>query len=363
MKKKGVGLLHAAAILCLGLLSRPTWAGGNGTTAASFLELPTGAGPAALGGAYSTQADVYAPDWNPAALGFLESTQIAGQHLSYVESIHFETLQAVHPVHRGWGLGASVRYLGSGDMPKLDLEGESRGDFSFSHSAVSLATGHRIGSRLAFGAGLRWIHGKLDAVQADAYSATFGSLFQASPAWRFAAVLSDAGAGMRFRDQRDPLPTALRLGTAWKVSPPLQLSCDALLRKEGPRSFHSGVAWRALPSIDLRAGYRTDTLKGLSFLAGLSMGVGFFWSGQELAYTWRPVGDLGDTHALSFHLRFGEAERARRNLIHYRPQQVVSGPETDPLLLDYEMTGRLLSVDEAPAALHDATAPSGDSSR
>src|SRR5579872_802687 len=63
----------------------------SGTEGASFLDIPVGAGPAALGAAYSALAtDAYAPTWNPAGLGFVTDNEFSGQHLSYLESINYE---------------------------------------------------------------------------------------------------------------------------------------------------------------------------------------------------------------------------------------------------------------------------------
>src|SRR5689334_2985131 len=88
-----------------------------GSEAASFLDIPVGGGPAALGSAYTALAsDAYAPTWNPGGLGFVDSTQLAGQHLDYLESIHYEYLSFVHPLAKGRALGGAVQYLGSGDM-------------------------------------------------------------------------------------------------------------------------------------------------------------------------------------------------------------------------------------------------------
>src|SRR5258706_2391490 len=102
--------------LCPLSFAMPVYAG-SGTEAASFLDIPVGAGPASLGSAYTALAnDAYAPVWNPAGLGFLSSTQIAGQHLSYLESINYEYLSLVHPLGKKNGLGVSAQYLGTGDI-------------------------------------------------------------------------------------------------------------------------------------------------------------------------------------------------------------------------------------------------------
>src|SRR5690242_8470772 len=71
----------------------------SGTQGAAFLDIPVGAGPAALGGAYTALAqDAYAPTWNPAGLGALNSLEFAGQHLDYLGSIHYEYLSFAAPL-------------------------------------------------------------------------------------------------------------------------------------------------------------------------------------------------------------------------------------------------------------------------
>src|SRR6266478_4087971 len=119
--------LSGIAILGVVCQSVPVWAGA-GTEGASFLDIPVGAGPAALGSAYTALAtNAYAPVWNPAGLGMLSGNEVAAQHLSYLESMHYEYLSFVHPfdkaqtsdVHRG--IGFSVQYLGSGDINRTDI--------------------------------------------------------------------------------------------------------------------------------------------------------------------------------------------------------------------------------------------------
>ena len=67
--------------------------------------------------------------------------------------------------------------------------------------------------------------------------------------------------------------------------------------------------------IKLRAGYKTDTTKGLSALTGFTTGIGLKVWGQEFSYAWLPYGDLGDTQYFSMLIRFGQAEEDRKNLL------------------------------------------------
>src|SRR5580692_10858378 len=105
------------------MFNRPLQAS-SGTEGASFLDIPVGAGPAALGSAYSAMAsDAYAPTWNPGGLGLVQNDEIAAQHLSYVDTLHYEYASYVHPLGKGRALGASIQYLGSGNISGTDSNG------------------------------------------------------------------------------------------------------------------------------------------------------------------------------------------------------------------------------------------------
>ena len=67
-------------------------------------------------------------------------------------------------------------------------------------------------------------------------------------------------------------------------------------------------------AVSLRVGYRTDTLKGLSALAGFTTGIGLHLWGQEFDYAWA-VRDLGAAQYFSLVIHFGAPAEKRRNLI------------------------------------------------
>src|SRR5688572_11436721 len=124
MENKRIDMVGAVliAVSCTALLVSPLRAS-SGTEGAAFLDIPVGAGPAALGGSYTALAkDAYAATYNPAGLGFLDSLQFSGQHLSYLESMHYEYLSFAAPLPRsancasaadcpGSAIGGSVQYF------------------------------------------------------------------------------------------------------------------------------------------------------------------------------------------------------------------------------------------------------------
>ena len=171
----------------------------SGTESASFLDIPVGAGPAALGSAYSAQAtDAYAPVYNPAGLGFLLDHQVAAQHLDYLESVHYEFLSGAYRLKEGRGLAMSAQYLGSGDITGRDLSGNLNGDYNVHYGAYSFAYGQTLLPEVAVGLTGKVIQSKISDVGSTAYAADVGSLWKARENLQLAAVLTNVGSKFDF---------------------------------------------------------------------------------------------------------------------------------------------------------------------
>jgi hypothetical protein len=367
-------LIHAALILTLPLLSlgfaSPLYAS-SGTEGAAFLDIPVGAGPAAMGGAYTALAnDAYAANYNPAGLGFLNSFQVAGQHLSYLDSLHYEHASFGVPLPRsanctnpsecpGMGMGGSIQYLGTGDITRTDIDTNGAfvnpgGSFSSNYAAYNLSFGKSFNEKLAVGATGKLIHAKLDDVSASAYAADLGTMYRVQRNLTVGATLTNLGSKLKFLNEGDSLPMAFHLGTAYQPTSQVMLTGEVIAPQTGLASFHMGGEWQPVQMLSLRMGYRTDTLKGLSALAGYSMGIGVEALGTELAYAWLPYGDLGNTHYFSLMMKFGEAENAKRNLIQYqhikKHRTVKDTNKDEEISPDYQQLMELLNSNEERAA-------------
>jgi hypothetical protein len=353
-----------AFFLLIFLFSVPSHAS-SGTEGASFLDIPIGAGPAAMGAAYSALADdAYAPTINPAGLGFLGSTQFAGQHVSYLDSMHYEYLSAVVPYKNASGLGFSAQYFGSGDITGTDTSGNPTGNYSSYYSAYNASYGRSFFDRFSAGVTGKWINAKIADVSANAFAADLGGMYRASDKLTLASVLANVGSKLNFLNQPDSLPLAFHLGAAYRPARPWLVSIEGVYPQTGVASAHFGIEWHPISMLALRTGYRTDTVTQAGALAGFTTGLGLQAFGMEFSYAWVPMGDLGDTHYFSLVLRLGEPAVERRNLIQYntiKTHRTVqdgedsSGPEFQQLM-------ELLEHDDAGTKVGQAVTPekSGD---
>jgi hypothetical protein len=282
------------------------WAA-SGTEGASFLDIPVGAEPAALGSAYTALAsDAYAPVWNPAGLGFEPTPQLATQYLSYVESINYEFASFVYPLPSAQALGASIQYLGTGNIPGTEVGGVPIGDFSSHFAAYSLAYGRALSDRWSLGMTGKLVNAQISDVSANAFAVDLGGLYRLWDNTSVAATLDNLGSKLNFLSEGDSLPWAFHLAASYVPTRQWLATAEGIYPSAGPASFRLGGQWRPVQAFCLRAGYRTDTLKELSALAGFSTGFGVHIWGQELSYAWVPMSDLGDTHYVSLTFHFSQ---------------------------------------------------------
>lgn len=325
--------------LCFGLLallwgSIPATAlGSAGTEGAAFLDIPVGARPAALGSAYGALAtDSYAMTSNPGGLGSLQSTEVTAQHLDYLSSIHYESVSFVHPLAQGKGLGFSAQYLGSGNVTGRDNFGNATGDFSSHFGAYTVGYGQYVSPRLNLGITFQTVQAQLEDVSATAFAVSLGSLYRVTDHSRLSLVVDHLGTSLQFLNQKDSLPLAVRFGAAVEPTTHWTLAAEGNVPKSGPASGGLGLEWNPLRLFSLRAGYRTDTLRELSALAGLSVGMGIKVASFEFGYAWLPYGDLGNSQYFTLVARFGSGAKQADIALHPSKQKhwaAKSGSDAD----------------------------------
>jgi hypothetical protein len=366
---KAKALSTVSAIILLGVSCAYA---SSGTEGADFLDIPVGAEPAALGSAYTALAtDAYAPVWNPAGLAVADGNQLATQYNSYLESMNYEFLSFVHPLAQNRdsstqrGIGVSAQYLGSGDITRTDIDANGNfvnpgGSFSSHYASYNVAYGQTLTERLSMGVTGKLINAAIDNVSANAYAADIGTLYKLSSKINLAGTLTNLGTQLKFIDEGDSLPMELHLGGVYRPTQNWRVSSEVVYPKTGLVAFHAGMEWSPLEMVSLRAGFKTDTLDGLSPIAGFTMGLGLHVWGQEFAYAWVPYGDLGDTQYFSLLIHFGERSEEKRNLIQYQQikgHRTVNGKndESEPEL---QQLMQLLSTDEDGHVAQSGTRPS-----
>ena len=322
--------LFMLLVLSFLLAVSPSWAGifsrkEAGTTGATFLKIEVGARPVAMGGAFVAVADdANTTYWNPAGLAHLEEREITAMHNEWLEGTRYEFLAYVQPIKsekRVHGFGVSAMGLYTGSLEARSRETiEPEGTFGAYDIAVAGAYACRVGKAVSVGANLKLIHQRIEDETAWSGAVDIGLLYTLSGPGRkiskgkfqLGFAVQNIGPGIKFIKESDPLPLNLKAGIARtfelrSIESKLTLAFDVNAPIDNVPNAHFGTefVYGKMKDAELaaRVGYKTNTIKDLNALSGLSAGAGFVWRRMAIDYVWVPYGDLGNTHRISLTIR------------------------------------------------------------
>jgi hypothetical protein len=238
--------------------------------------------------------------------------------------MRYEFLGYVQPIKsekRVHGFGASIMALYTTGLEQRTTETtEPEGTFSAYDIAVAGAYACKISKTISIGANAKLIHQKIEKETAWGGAIDIGLLYRVPrPRGRFSRdilqvgfVVQNIGPPIKFVKESDPLPLNIKAGIAKiydlrSIKSEVILACDVNAPIDNVPNGHFGVefVYKKMKDIAVaaRVGYKTNTIKDLNALSGLSAGAGFVWKRMAVDYVWVPYGDLGNTHRISLTIR------------------------------------------------------------
>jgi hypothetical protein len=306
MKKQIILNITLALIIC----SVGSLQAGPGTTGAEFLRINPDARIVSMGETYAAIDNIaIAAFTNPAALANTDQKNINATHIVWFSEVQDETLYYQQPLSANWGLGIGLTYLHMDALNVRDSAGTLTGtSYEASDTAFSLGIGRKLGETFMVGSNIKVIQSKLATKKAQSYALDAGILWKDIMGKLAAgAVVQNIGTKIKFDQESDPLPLAVRAGILYS---PLEersflLVCDVeSYLNDGKVNIHTGLEYWLTSYFALRAGYKTNTIADLDTTSGISAGIGINIGSLGLDYSFVPYGILGDTHRISLGFRF-----------------------------------------------------------
>ena len=302
--KKIVFFTVATLIFSVSILSAA------GVTALDFMRINVGARPVGMGEAFVAVADeTNAMYWNPAGLGFMESTELQGMYSSWIGDVSYGYLGFATPTKAGtFGLG--VQYVTTPDTPKLS-NGQQIGEFSYHDIAVTLPYAKKISENFALGLNLKAIDSVISDNRLSVFTGDVGALYKSSINGLSFGL---SGQNIFGKAGNDLLPMTIRIGSAYAM-PLFRDTSDFLISTEfGREDKNSDYYAIGLENwwsnvIAVRCGYKCYTderqSSSLDSMARLRAGFTIRMKYLELDYAIAPFDSLGDTHRISLTYRVG----------------------------------------------------------
>lgn len=192
----------------------------SGLTGAPILNRPVGARSSAMGRAFTAvPGDPEALLYNPAGLAFVEGFS---PHVSYMNGFSGGSygFLAAPVKFRNFVLTPAYHYYNSGTI-SLNLTDGTVGSVTAELDQVALlSAAYRPAPGLALGATLKRLDIDLaETASADALSVDVGALYRLNSSLSFGAAVLNTGQEIKFEEDADPSPRALRAGVAYKMVP------------------------------------------------------------------------------------------------------------------------------------------------
>ncbi|MBN1559511.1 PorV/PorQ family protein [candidate division KSB1 bacterium] len=346
-------LLIISAMLLLCLTPAQAQKSRAGTATANFLEIGFGSAGSAMGDAYVSLAeDLSSMYWNPAGLGYMESSEAQFTIQPWIIDINTSFVGVGLALPTIGTLALGITQVGYGEMPVTNLDyQEGTGEmFTASELAASLSYSRRLAQWFSFGASFKYINSNIWHSNANAMAVDLGVKLnthffsptgEKSDGMNIGMSISNYGTRMKYDglDLLQPidilpteqgnyqfasgkfetveweLPLIFRVGIA--VHPivigghRLTLAVDALHPNNNTESVNVGGQYQlkvpAFGSFFLRGGYKglfmQDSEYGLTFGGGLLLNL-MGNVGLRIDYAYKSVGMLGNFHSYTCGVTF-----------------------------------------------------------
>jgi len=333
-------LRKISIILAVVLIAAPLFAdefSRSGTAGAQFLKIGVGARYNALGEAsVATVDNVYGMYWNPAALTYVESNEVAFTHVSYLLDVSLNYVAYAKLIENIGVLGASVTVLSMNDQEITTIdEPDGTGEtYSVSSFALQMSYARQLTEQFSFGLSFKYVGEQIYQEKANGVAFDFGTmLYTGFKSLRMGMNISNIGSDMQFdgpdlnvaynpdendeqaddftsRLKVDPydMPLTFRVGVAYdfefKNDLMLTMAVEAKHPNDNVQQGSIGSEFNWMNSYFLRAGYKFNyEEEGLSLGGGLRTDLTDN-TGLFLDYAWVDFGRLNSVHRFSASIEF-----------------------------------------------------------
>ncbi len=188
----------------------------------SFLNIPTSARQAALGGETLTMHDdVNQPLWNPSTISRFMDNQLAFSYVNYLVGVNVGSVSYAHLINRRFGtIHGGIQYINYGEFIGADETGQETGNFSARDLAISIGYAYNIPwSDFYVGANVKFLSSKIENYTSQGAAVDFGILYYTDyRPYSFTAVIRNIGYQISPYDEtRENLPMEIAVGASYKL--------------------------------------------------------------------------------------------------------------------------------------------------
>jgi hypothetical protein len=188
----------------------------------NFLNIPTSAAQAALGGEILTiKDDVNQPLWNPATISRYMDNQVGVNYVNYLADVNMGSVTFAHLINRRFGtLHGGIQYIDYGDFIGANEDGVETGDFGARDLAISIGYAYNINlSDFYIGANLKFLSSKIENYTSQGAAMDLGIYyFSDFRPYSFTAVIRNVGYQFSpYDEKREDIAYDIAVGASYQL--------------------------------------------------------------------------------------------------------------------------------------------------
>ncbi len=188
----------------------------------NFLNVPTSARQAALGGKVLTMLDdVNQATWNPAMINQEMDNQLGVNYVNFLADVNYGSVNFAHLFTRRFGtLQGGITFVDYGKMIGADEQGNETGTFHARDIALSVGYAYQIPwYDIYIGANVKLINSTIDNYTSNGVAVDLGIVYyKEGKPYIFTAVIRNMGYQVTvFDEQREKMPLAIEIGASYQL--------------------------------------------------------------------------------------------------------------------------------------------------
>lgn len=204
------------------LMSFVSYSQVGGESVYNFLNVPTSARQAALGGKVLTILDdVNQPFWNPSTINLEMDNQAGVNYLNFLTDINYASVSFAHMINRNFGtIQGGVIYANYGEFIEADETGEEIGTFKAYDLALSVGYAYEfLHSNFSVGANVKLINSVIHNYSSFGVAADLGIIYKNEHLpYVFTLVARNVGYQITtFDGTQEDVPLEIALGASYRV--------------------------------------------------------------------------------------------------------------------------------------------------
>ncbi len=195
----------------------------GGETIFNFLNVPTSARQAALGGKVLTlYDDVNQPTWNPSTINQELDNKVSVNYVNFLADINYGSVNFAHFFSKRFGtLHGGITFVDYGKFIAADEEGNETGTFKSKDIAATIGYARNLPwSNFYAGANFKVINSTIDTYTSSGIAFDAALLYyNYKKPYTFTAVIRNVGYQINaFDETKEKLPLVIEIGASYKLS-------------------------------------------------------------------------------------------------------------------------------------------------